>query len=188
MLPYQLTQGVVGMFYYHVGVLLVNGKLSLLRADNRKVLRLSIFPLSLIVAGVCIIGYKRMGDSMNLSSLAFPMFPLDYLNAILLSLGLYVIVIETVKSGYVPRMQKALSWIGRGSMVIYFVHCLEYHTTIHPLSVLIDEGFADGNVGLYMLTRPINPTVQILICVLSLYIWVKVKTKRNDKLNLSKSR
>lgn len=127
--------------------------------------------------------FKWSHTCMNLSALDFPCFHLDFVNAVLLSFSTYVIVVKCLRNHYHKKLRTFLSWIGEGSIVVYFIHCLEYHFTIHPIAELVDNTFGGGNVVLYSMMRFVNPIVEISICLIGLLLYQMMKVQIKIKLS-----
>lgn len=190
--PLNLLQGVVCLFYYHTGVLLrQNDGFAVLKAKTGKY-KLLFIVTSIIVLGFSVLFYRRVGANMNLSMLSAPLFPIDVLNAIALTLSLYVVINHV--SYNVKRLaffQNGLRWIGENSMAIFAVHCVEYHTTIPVMSGLsrsLMEVASSTIQKVFIIT--INPIVNIAICVISVMLWQQIKriyqkgkTSKNENRN-----
>ena len=171
------------MFYYNIGVLL-RERTSCLRTirewQNGKKLSLILLSFFLLVLSVWV--FRRVGSNMNLSMLQTPFFPVDLFNAIGLTLSLYLVICyATTYFGRLKPFYEGLRWIGEHSMAIFAVHCVEYHTTIPFVSIIVGtliertDNFVEKGL---MLT--VNPIVQILICILLVWLWqqrIVIKTK-----------
>ena len=173
-IPYQISQGITSLIYYHTGYMLAcyKNQIEISRYSKH---RWIIIPAALIVFLLCLFKYEIGSQCMNFSALVFPCFPLDFLNAILLTVSLFIVVKYWVKKRGKSKTIELLAWIGANSLVIYSIHCLEYNFTIHPLAVFIDSCFAKCNIVVYMLMRFINPVVHIIICLLGLWLYLKGK-------------
>lgn len=169
--PYQITQGVVAMFYYHIGVLCRQEKCT--EWNLKKSYRLLLISVSVMLLCVAVFSYRILGDNMNVSALSFPLFPMDMLNAVLLVISLYLLVKYFVERKYCYGMTLSLSWVGKNSMTIYFIHCLEYHFTIPFMAYMIES--YSNHFLLKNLLIICNPFLQIGICVLGLYLYGLLK-------------
>lgn len=177
--PLNFLQGIVCMFYYHVGVLLRqhDGMEKLKLWNKRK--KLSFILISLLLLALSIAVFKRVDSNMNLSMLQTPFLPIDLLNAIGLTLTLFLVICFV--SNYYRGLyffQKGLRWCGEYSMAIFAVHCVEYHTTIRIVSKLMDSLMktADSFIEKVLLLVA-NPITQIFICVSLVWLWQQMKVK-----------
>lgn len=170
-LPFEITQGVVGMFYYHIGVVFKNTPYIL--SEVRKPYKLLMVSISFILLCATILSYNFIGGNMNLSSLSFPLMPIDLINSALLVWSIYVIVRHEVIKRRFYKIYTFLAWFGASSMTIYFVHCVEYHFSIPFISSIIEK--YSNIVFLKSILIVCNPFIQILICIICLYLYNKVK-------------
>ena len=170
-LPYEVTQGMVSMFYYHIGAVLKERKA--VSREHKATQKVAVVSISIITLLCTLVYYKINGTNMNLSALQFPLFPIDMINAVLLVVSLYIIVEWLVKRGWCARLNEFLAWFGESSMVIYFIHCVEYHFTIPFMSSLSAE--TDVAAIRYSIIL-CNPFVQVIICIVGLYVYNKIKT------------
>ena len=169
--PWNVLQGIVCMFYYHVGVLLKEhtGRLQVIRGWPKR-WKLSLIFGSLCMLVLCVGVFKKIGSNMNLSMLQTPFLPIDLLNAIGLTLSLYLVVcFVSYHFKKLQFLQNGFQWFGEHSMAIFAVHCVEYHTTIpiigRSLMERMDSLIEKGVVLI------LNPIIQILICMLLVWIW-----------------
>lgn len=171
-IPYEVTQGLGGMFYYHIGAVL---KYRNIKSIKQRISHKAIVISISIIALICTLTYYKInGSNMNLSALQFPLFPIDMLNAVLLVVTLYIAVAWFIKKEWLSRLNGFLAWVGEGSMVIYFIHCIEYHFSI-PFMSNISAGL-DSGVIRYMIII-CNPLIQIIICIVGLYVYNIFKTR-----------
>lgn len=183
--PYQLPQSVVGLFYYHVGYLFSLNKeyvFKLFRLRNRNCAIVEIM-ISLLIVFICVYYYHRNSAAMNFATISFPCFPFDLLNAVLLSLSIYLIVIKMVSYEKVKMFNDFLSWIGCNSIVVYCIHCIQYHFTIDPIATYVDDIFSTKNVLVYCVLRLINPILQIAMCIIGLYFYQFFRLKYKNRNN-----
>ena len=174
--PMNFLQGVVCMFYYHVGILLKENKgIEVLRSWNRS-RKFMFLIISAFLLLVSVIFYRRMGSNMNLSILNAPLLPIDFLNAICLTLSLYLIICF-VSNNFVRLrpVQYFLRWCGEKSMSIFAVHCVEYHTTVRIISRQVEFlKPISNNLIETTLISVINPVTQIVIAVFLVWLWQNV--------------
>ena len=172
--PFQMSQGVVCLFYYHVGYLFAIEKDRVLSVRSRNLYLIAF--ISLMITCCCVVVYHMKSTAMNTATLSFPCLPFDFVNAVFLCFSLYLIIKKMKHNVNLQRLNDFLSWIGRYSIVIYCIHCVEYHFTIDPVSDFVDNNFALGNTSVYLLMRLINPILQMIICIAGLYIYNVCKT------------
>lgn len=170
--PWNILQGIVCMFYYHVGVLLQDSsglvKLRELKSERKR----TLIVVSCSLLALSVLAFWRLGTNMNLSMLQTPLLPIDLLNAIGLTLSLYLVICFICKHLKVTFLQSGLRWCGEHSMAIFAVHCVEYHTTVRIVSRLTGTMMeVSDNVLEKILVLPINPLVQVIICVLLVLLW-----------------
>lgn len=184
--PWNLLQGIVCMFYYHVGVLLRDNtdRLQKIKEWN-KGRKSSLLLVSFMLLVLSVGAFKKVGSNMNLSMLQTPFLPVDLLNAIGLTIALYIVICSATKHlGILNPLHEGLRWIGEHSMAIFAVHCVEYHTTIPfirgfagPLMERSDSFFEKG------LILTVNPIVQILICIMFVWLWQEGQVLTQQKIN-----
>lgn len=173
-IPYEITQGVVGMFFYHIGVVFKDNNQAL-KSINRNYKALWIF-VTLMILLFSVIFYKLSGQNMNLSSLNFPLLPIDMVNAGGMVVTLFFIVEYVIEKNILQRLNKFLSWFGKNSMTIYVIHCIEYHFTIPFVSyIYINNASSLGFLKYAIICG--NPIVQTFICVCGLYGYGVLKNK-----------
>lgn len=122
---------------------------------------------------------------MNLSMLQTPFLPIDLLNAIGLTISLYLVIcFVTEHFGKLKPLHEGLRWIGQHSMAIFAVHCVEYHTTKLIVSRLTGKlmEVSDGVIEKALILT-INPLVQVVICILSVWIWQQKSVLLQIKIN-----
>lgn len=171
-IPYEITQGIVGMFYYHLGVFF-RDNYQLVKSLSRNNKAMWAF-VSLMVLLVSVSYYRRSGLNMNLSALKFPLAPIDLLNAGSLVISLIFMVEYAIRKGCCKKLSGFLSWFGKSSMTIYCIHCVEYHFTIPFVSYIANQHSTSLGLLRYAVICG-NPLVQILICISGLYVyeWLK---------------
>lgn len=116
---------------------------------------------------------------MNISLLSFPFFPVDYLNAVGLTLTLYLLIRNYSRDQHNVKIEKFAQWFGKNSMNIFFVHCMEYHTTIPMIRSIYSQMDLFGKSLMYIA----NPILQVLICILLVYLY---KTAKDHILTFAK--
>ena len=174
-IPWEVTEGMVGMFYYHIGAVLKSR--NFVAIEQKTAHKTILVSISFIALLCIIIYYKLNGTNMNLSALKFPLFPIDMINAVLLVASLYIVVEWGVKRGWCGRLNEFLVWFGESSMVIYFIHCIEYHFTIPFMSSLTAESEVAAFRYLIIICNICNPIIQILLCMVGLYVYNKFKVR-----------
>lgn len=183
---YQITIGIVSLFYYHAGVLFSKYSDVIMAYEYHKI-RLIVVLISLVVSLFCVLYYVKNNTAMLFVASGFPCFPLDYLNAVLLSFSLFVIVKYISVCHFFCKALDFITWIGKNSIVIYFIHCIEYQFTIEPLGDFVDLYFKSGNNIIYGALRLLNPLVQILICTGGLYLY-QILPPKLSQLSLTNRR
>ena len=181
--PYNIMQGFFCLFYYHIGVLLrKHNALDVLKGFSRNKSWLLI-SISLSLLGVSLIVDRLVGASMNISLLRAPFMPIDVLNAIGLTLSLYVVILKisaiSQRVEFLQAVQNALQFLGKYSLVLFAIHCVEYQTTIPMISKLAKSlmEIASNSIQKAAVLL-INPIVQIAICVLLVCLWHRLKIMR----------
>ena len=164
--PYELTQGCVGLFYYHMGVTFRNGQWDFL---SKLTYKKTLLGLSSVILLVGVVYYKFQGVNMNISALQFPLFPIDMINSGLFVILLYLVVEYGVRHNHCLSLTKFLIWFGRNSMVVYFIHCLEYHTSLPLYPKIIEASSLEG--ALRSFAYSMNPVIQTLICIMGLCLY-----------------
>ena len=126
------------MFYYHIGTLTKEyGILEYCKKQSAINKSLIVFvSTSLLLLSIYV--FRLSGSNMNLSALNTPFFPIDFLNAIGLTLSLYFLVCYFKRFKALIYINDGLKWCGENSMAIFAVHCVEYQTSI-PLMSKIAE-------------------------------------------------
>ena len=113
---------------------------------------------------------------MNLSMLSTPLLPIDTINAIALTLSLYLIINYVGKIKYFRHIKNGLKWIGENSMAVFMVHCVEYQTLIPVMlkntKLLIEMASMTIIKGMILL---ITPIVNITVCIFLVMLWQQVK-------------
>ena len=171
-IPFELTQGMIGMFYYHIGAVLKCKNVVTL--EHKRVQKAIVLFVSIIALLCTLIYYKPYGTNMNLSALKFPLFPIDMINAVLLVVSLYIIVEWIVKRDWCGRLIFFLAWFGESSMIVYLIHCVEYHFTIPYMSSI---SVGSEIAAIRYLISICNPFAQIFICIAGLYVYNKFMVK-----------
>lgn len=168
-IPYEFTQGMVGMFYYHIGAVLKcrNG----MTIEHKTAQKAFVVSVSFIVLLCVLVYYKLNGTNMNLSALKYPLLPFDLINAIGLVVTLYIFAENVARRNWCNRLIRFVAWFGESSMVVYFIHCIEYHFTIPFISHFV--GTSEGPMK-YMIGIG-NPIIQVLICVICLLLYEYLK-------------
>lgn len=113
------------------------------RGSDRKTL---LIFMSLVILLVSVSYYKYVGTNMNLSALQFPLLPIDLLNAVCLVVTLYFIAEFLIMKRWCKYMIQFFTWFGENSMVVYFIHCIEYHFTIPFLSHFVGKSVGPNEV------------------------------------------
>ena len=176
--PFNFLQGVVCMFYYHVGVLLrLYGGIDKMKKWNKGKKMAFIF-ISFLLLVLSIAVFKRVDSNMNLSMLQTPFLPIDLLNAIGLTLSLYLVIcFVNNRCRVMCFLQKSLRWCGEHSMEIFAVHCVEYHTTIRIVSGFSESLMKTAHCFIAKtLILVINPIIQIVICIFLVLLWHQLKS------------
>lgn len=180
MCPYNLLQGVVCMFYYHTGVLFrkYNGLDRLKSATNSQKGLLLIISCAILLLSLYV--FRRVGANMNLSKLSAPFLPIDVMNAIGLTLSLYLVIgYVNLRTQPLAFLQRGLQWCGEHSMAIFSVHCVEYQTTIPMVSKITSSLMEMATSPIQKVAiLTINPAIQITICVVLVRLWSQYKALR----------
>ena len=180
MCPYNLLQGVVCMFHYHTGVLIRknNGLDRLKNASNSQKGLLVILSCTILLLSLYV--FKRVGANMNLSKLSAPFLPIDVMNAIGLTLSLYLVIgFVNQRAQRFAFLQRGLQWCGEHSMAIFSVHCVEYKTTIPMVSKITSSLMEMATSPIQKVAiLTINPAIQIIICVVLVWLWSQYKEIR----------
>lgn len=173
-IPYQISQGLLAMFYYHIGVVIrkENGTTAL--ANKKKSDKMLLIGTEIVVLAFVAIYYKIIGSNMNLSALYFPAMPIDYMNAILAFIALYLGAEYMLRKRQLNYLNSLLLWIGKGSMVIYVIHCIEYHATIPFMNGITTQMLTLSKTA-YHIALLANPVSQIAMCMMGLYMYERCK-------------
>lgn len=179
-IPYEVTQGGVGMFYYHTGVVFKNNYKTMTALNESKKMQWVLIPVVVLVASAFI--YKHINSDLNLSALRFPIAPVDMVNAGCAVVGLFFVVEYGVRKEILSKANKFLAWFGESSMIIYLIHCVEFHFTIPLISYLVKHIPSSWGVLKYAIICG-NPIAQIIICICGLYTykWLKNMSKQKTQ-------
>ena len=112
----------------------------------------------------------------------FPALPLDLFNAILVFVVLYMIAEKGLRSNSpgLRSLNRFLIWFGKNSMIVYVIHCFEYHTTIPNMIGFIADLSENSMIAARAMIL-LNPLIQVVICILGLYIYEQYKIKCLDE-------
>lgn len=134
-----------------------------------------IVPFVLLVTTIAY--YKHIISYMDMSSLQSPLFPIDFVNSIGITIAIYILC-SMWPNGVMNILKNGLAWCGRNSMSLFSVHCVEFFVTIPIVSMLIERLTVNAKSPYHMLLlTPINAITQIIICVILVWAWQSVSPK-----------
>lgn len=156
--PFFISQGLVGVIFYHIGYMM--GQYKKVLQDNTKLL---------VVLGFCSVFVGMSYCKMDIWGLYMSCWPANVIIATLIVFAIYVIVYKIQLSCLFQL--KSLSYMGRMSILILALHAIEKSFDIVGLGMACIPVLNSNSIGF----RFMKIVLQFLFCIIGLNFVKRIK-------------